>query len=197
MMRAVTLPTWFGDARVQRALLLLLTVATYLGATQAAFVWDDRPLVVENQWIAGGAPLLNAFAVDLWETANVNASDQNSGYYRPLFLWSLAVDHTLHGLSEFGAHTQNLLWHLGAVSALYALLMRFFSPLGVEDFLKRMSVTRFEPPKLRELGGDVMRLAELEGLTGHARSVELRLQKIRRARRERDAAREAEPELEL
>jgi histidinol dehydrogenase len=74
---------------------------------------------------------------------------------------------------------------------------RFFSPLGVDDFLKRTSVVRFEPPKLRELGGDVMRLAELEGLGGHARSVELRLQKIRRARREREAAREAEAELDL
>jgi histidinol dehydrogenase len=73
---------------------------------------------------------------------------------------------------------------------------RFFSPLGVEDFLKRTSVVRFEPPKLRELGADVMRLAELEGLTGHAKSVELRLQKIRKARREREAAR-AEAELEL
>jgi histidinol dehydrogenase len=72
---------------------------------------------------------------------------------------------------------------------------RFFSPLGVDDFLKRMSVTRFEPAKLRELGNDVMRLAQLEGLGGHARSVELRLQKIRRARREREAAREAEMEL--
>jgi len=72
---------------------------------------------------------------------------------------------------------------------------RFFSPLGVEDFLKRTSVIRFEPPKLRELGADVMRLAQLEGLTGHARSVEMRLHKIRRARRERDAAREAEAEL--
>ena len=29
---------------------------------------------------------------------------------------------------------------------------RFSSPLGVEDFLKRMSFVRFEPPKLRELG---------------------------------------------
>jgi len=74
---------------------------------------------------------------------------------------------------------------------------RFFSPLGVEHFLKRMSVLRFEPPKLRELGADVMRLAELEGLTGHARSVDLRLQRIRRARREREAAREAEAEIEL
>jgi len=72
---------------------------------------------------------------------------------------------------------------------------RFFSPLGVEDFLKRTSVIRFEPPKLRELGADVMRLAALEGLGGHAASVDLRLQKIRRARREREAAREAEVEL--
>jgi histidinol dehydrogenase len=51
---------------------------------------------------------------------------------------------------------------------------------------------RFEPPKLRELGLDLMRLAELEGLTAHARSVEMRLLKIRRERREREAAREAE-----
>jgi histidinol dehydrogenase len=72
---------------------------------------------------------------------------------------------------------------------------RFFSPLGVDDFLKRTSVVRFEPPKLRELGLDVMRLAEMEGLTGHGRSVDLRLQKIRRARREREAAREAELEI--
>ncbi len=74
---------------------------------------------------------------------------------------------------------------------------RFFSPLGVEDFLKRTSITRFEPPKLRELGLDIVRLAELEGLTGHGRSVEMRLQKIRRARREREAAREADAELEI
>jgi len=69
---------------------------------------------------------------------------------------------------------------------------RFLSPLGVEDFLKRTSFVRFDPPKLRELGVEVTRLAELDGLTGHASSVDLRLQKIRRVRREREAAREAE-----
>ena len=73
---------------------------------------------------------------------------------------------------------------------------RFFSPLGVDDFLKRTAFVRFEPPKLRELGGDVIRLAALEGFTGHGEAVELRLAKIRRARREREAAREAEPEAE-
>lgn len=69
---------------------------------------------------------------------------------------------------------------------------RFFSPLGVEDFMKRTTFMKFEPPKLRELGADIVRLAAVEGLTGHGASVELRLQKIRRARREREAAREVE-----
>jgi histidinol dehydrogenase len=72
---------------------------------------------------------------------------------------------------------------------------RFFSPLGVDDFLKRSSFVRFEAPKLRELGLDLIRLAELEGLTAHGRSVDLRLAKIRRQRREREAAREAESEI--
>ena len=44
---------------------------------------------------------------------------------------------------------------------------------------------------------DIIRLAELEGLSGHGKSVALRLQKIRRARRARAAAREAEAELAL
>jgi histidinol dehydrogenase len=72
---------------------------------------------------------------------------------------------------------------------------RFFSPLGVEDFLKRSNFVRFEAPKLRELGVELIRLAELEGLAGHGRSVDLRLAKIRRQRREREAAREAEMEV--
>jgi len=73
---------------------------------------------------------------------------------------------------------------------------RFFSPLGVDDFLKRTAFVRFEPPKLRELGADVIRLSALEGFTGHGESVELRLAKIRRARRSARAARDAEPEAE-
>jgi len=69
---------------------------------------------------------------------------------------------------------------------------RFLSPLGVDDFLKRTAFMRFEPAKLRELGAEVIRLAGVEDRTGPSRSVDLRLQKIRKVRREREAAREAE-----
>ena len=43
----------------------------------------------------------------------------------------------------------------------------------------------------------MVRLAEMEGLTGHGVSIDLRLQKIRRARREREAARDADAEAEV
>jgi len=54
---------------------------------------------------------------------------------------------------------------------------RFCSPLGVYDFVKFFSFTHFNPAQLKKLANDIMRLARLEGLEAHARSVELRLKK--------------------
>jgi len=52
---------------------------------------------------------------------------------------------------------------------------RFSSPLGVYDFLKFFSITHFNHAQLKKLGADIIRLARLEGLEAHARSVEMRL----------------------
>lgn len=54
---------------------------------------------------------------------------------------------------------------------------RFFSPLGVEDFIKRMSVISFSKEELSELGDTVQSLALIEGLDAHARAVECRLKR--------------------
>jgi histidinol dehydrogenase len=51
---------------------------------------------------------------------------------------------------------------------------RFFSPLGTYDFVKRTSVIRAEKRALRSLAPRLSRLARLEGLDEHARSVEAR-----------------------
>jgi histidinol dehydrogenase len=56
---------------------------------------------------------------------------------------------------------------------------RFFSPLGVEDFLKRMSIIGLDPGRLAEIGPHAVRLAKLEGLEAHARAVEIRLERNR------------------
>jgi histidinol dehydrogenase len=52
---------------------------------------------------------------------------------------------------------------------------RFFSVLGVEDFQKRASLVQLSRDGLRRIGPHGVRLAELEGLEGHARALRLRL----------------------
>jgi histidinol dehydrogenase len=54
---------------------------------------------------------------------------------------------------------------------------RFFSPLGVEDFVKKSSLVYFSREGLERLGDKIVTIAELEGLTAHARSVSIRLKK--------------------
>ena len=52
---------------------------------------------------------------------------------------------------------------------------RFSSPLGVDDFVKRTSVLSFSQKGLERYAKAAVRLAEMEGLEGHGRSVRLRL----------------------
>jgi len=52
---------------------------------------------------------------------------------------------------------------------------RFASPLAVDDFVKRTSFAALTPNALQGMAPDLARLARLEGLEGHARSVEIRL----------------------
>ncbi len=52
---------------------------------------------------------------------------------------------------------------------------RFFSPLSVDDFVKKSSIIYFSKEGLQRLGGDIVRIAGLEGLEAHGRSVSMRL----------------------
>ncbi len=51
---------------------------------------------------------------------------------------------------------------------------RFFSPLGVYDFVKRTNVVTLTEASLAEIGGFAARIADFEGLPQHARSVRAR-----------------------
>jgi histidinol dehydrogenase len=52
---------------------------------------------------------------------------------------------------------------------------RFFSPLSVDDFVKKSSIVYFSEAGLKRLGSDIVRIAGLEGLEAHGRSVSMRL----------------------
>ena len=54
---------------------------------------------------------------------------------------------------------------------------KFSSPLGVYDFVKRISFTQFSRERLQEVTKDITTLARTEGLEAHARAIEVRFEK--------------------
>lgn len=52
---------------------------------------------------------------------------------------------------------------------------RFFSPLSIDDYIKKSSIISFSKEAMQDLGEDVIKFAESEGLTAHANSIKVRL----------------------
>lgn len=53
---------------------------------------------------------------------------------------------------------------------------RFFSPLSVDDFIKKSSYIYYTEDALRELSEDIMTLAKAEGLDAHGNSIKVRVE---------------------
>lgn len=53
---------------------------------------------------------------------------------------------------------------------------RFFSPLSVDDFIKKSSIIAYSEEGLRKVYKDVMTFANAEGLTAHANSMKVRFE---------------------
>jgi 4-amino-4-deoxy-L-arabinose transferase-like glycosyltransferase len=115
------------STRMRLSLLILLgfTAFVFSGLHGAGFVWDDYALVRDNAYTGDFANWRVFFTTDLWETTRLPSPP--SGYYRPLFLLSLAVDRALFGLEAGGHHLHSILWHLGCVLLLFSLVRRIFN----------------------------------------------------------------------
>ncbi len=51
---------------------------------------------------------------------------------------------------------------------------RFFSPLSIDDFIKKSSILSFSKEALKALSEDIILFAEAEGLTAHANAIRIR-----------------------
>jgi histidinol dehydrogenase len=54
---------------------------------------------------------------------------------------------------------------------------KFFSPLGVDDFIKKSSIIAYSQKALEEIHLDIEQFAEAEHLTAHANSIKVRFEK--------------------
>lgn len=55
---------------------------------------------------------------------------------------------------------------------------RFFSPLSVDDFIKKSSIISYSKEALKDAYPDIVKFAENEGLTAHANSIKVRFESI-------------------
>lgn len=53
---------------------------------------------------------------------------------------------------------------------------KFFSPLSVDDFVKKSSVVYYSREALKEIGNEIIQFAEAEQLTAHANSIAVRFE---------------------
>ncbi|MDI9509539.1 MAG: histidinol dehydrogenase, partial [Bacillota bacterium] len=53
---------------------------------------------------------------------------------------------------------------------------KFFSPLSVDDFIKKSSIISYSKEALEDIHSDIEVFAKSEGLTAHAKSIEVRFE---------------------
>jgi histidinol dehydrogenase len=138
---------------------------TLARADVAAASWRDYGAIILVKRLADAVALTDRLAPEHLEIAardaeGLSARIRNAG---AIFIGA----HTPEAIGDYVAGSNHVL--PTARSA------RFSSGLGVFDFMKRTSLLKCSPDALRALGPAAIALGEAEGLTAHARSVAIRL----------------------
>ena len=109
-------------------LVLALTAAVFASTLSYGWVYDDIPVIVDNDSLLEPDAPLRAFTTNVWGFAPDLAEAR---YYRPLFtLWTILWRH-MFGLNTAGWHLGVILLHLGAVAVFWHLLRKLSGRPGV------------------------------------------------------------------
>lgn len=103
--------------------LLTLTLLVYANSFPSTFIQDDIHIVVNNPLVKS-FDLMRIFTSDYWYGI------ENSGLYRPLTIFSLALNRLLLGTQPWGFHLINVLLHGGVTILLWLTLPRWGAPRG-------------------------------------------------------------------
>jgi protein O-mannosyl-transferase len=99
----------------------LVALLVYLPTLKYGFVWDDNELIPGNPFLARTNPI-ELFAKGFWNNPEVELSQDDATYYRPLANLSLYVDRKVWGLRPTGYHLTNVIVN-SAVAFLMCLLL--------------------------------------------------------------------------
>lgn len=111
-----------GTRYVYLVLLLLLTATAYWASVGFDFVWDDLPLVVDNELLRDPQGPFKMFFRNFWDVGGRN--DTFRHFYRPIVTLSYWLNAKLGGYSPANFHATNVALHLACVAMAYGLLLQ-------------------------------------------------------------------------
>jgi len=94
-------------------LVAALAVIPYANTLNNGFVLDDVSIVAENPMIRDLGNVGAMVRTNYWATTGRDASAIDPGLYRPLSIFTYALDYRLWALQAVGYHLTNLLLHAG------------------------------------------------------------------------------------
>ena len=121
------LTAWLPSRRPDRFAILLIAAMAFLVFANSlgnGFVFDDLPIIKENPAIRHLSDLRAIFAAGYWP-------DRLDLLYRPLVIFSYALNYAVAGLKPFSYHLVNVLLHAGNSALVYRLSVALFKAPGL------------------------------------------------------------------
>ncbi|MGI5873935.1 MAG: histidinol dehydrogenase [Bacillota bacterium] len=144
-------------------------------AVEKALKPMERYEIAKASWEDYGAVILCADLDQCFDVANIIApehleiavDDPLNYIYKPKTAGALFLGHyTPEALGDYMAGPNHILPTIGTG--------RFSSPLNTIDFMKKTTLLCYNKEAFMEIQDDIIRFANSEGLTGHARSAAIR-----------------------
>jgi Tfp pilus assembly protein PilF len=101
----------------------VVSIALYIGTLGHDFVYDDRPLIVDNQSVRtlDAAKVKHIFTGDTWRVMG-----REGGYFRPLVTLSYHVNWWLFDGRPAGFHFVNVMWNAGVCVMVFLFVYVLF-----------------------------------------------------------------------
>lgn len=115
--------SWLSAPRPAALLVLLAALLPYVSALDCGFVWDDKPVVLEDARVR---------EVSRWPeiaTRPYGSDVVRDPLYRPVTVFSYALDHAIWGASPRAFHATSMLLHAVTCVLLLLLFRRIVEPL--------------------------------------------------------------------
>lgn len=120
----------------------VLGLACFANSLPNGLVYDDQALVVRNPRVRNLTNLRDLWLSDWWRVIDDmpdNADTHRDRLYRPLTLFSFALNYAVHGLTPAGYHAVNVLLH----AAVCALVWHFARRLTADDATATLAAVLF------------------------------------------------------